>query len=107
MTSGTFPGQRKFPVSLFRGSHRSSSGEQGFRPRGTDFPARGLETQSGAGVVRQGWGAAKRLASPSVPNFKWGALAWLGVKEGSLQFMGFAGGLERQASRGWETQKPE
>lgn len=43
MTSGTFSGQRKFPVSLFKGSHGPlKSAVLGI---GTDFPADGQETE--------------------------------------------------------------
>lgn len=82
MTSRTFSGQRKFPVSLFKGSHGPlKSAVLGI---GTDFPADGQETEcqaEGAVVMK----AVQMLGSMSVPNFMWGALAGLEIKKRSLQ----------------------
>lgn len=89
MTSGTFPGQRKFPVSLFKGSQGPA---QENRVSGREAQASLLMGRRGRVRLVVEWGAAKRLVSTSVPNFIWGTLAWLEVKKGSLQFMAFPGG---------------
>lgn len=89
MTSRTFPGQRKFPVSLFKGSHQPA-GENRVSGREAQISLPEGRRHRVRLVVE--WGAAKRLVSTSVPNFIWGALAWLEVRKGSLQFMVFAGG---------------
>lgn len=47
MTSGIFPGQRKFPVSLFKGSHRPA--QENLVSGTADFPAGGQQRQSTAG----------------------------------------------------------
>lgn len=56
---------------------------------GTDFPTGG---RSGSGVGGAGGtGSCQLHVSTAVPNFIWGALAWLEVKKGSLQFMALVG----------------
>lgn len=65
MTSRTFPGQRKFPVSLFKGScgpfRRAVSGIR------THLPAGRQERQSQAGGVGRGVGSCPALGARLSP----------------------------------------
>lgn len=81
MTSGTFPGQRKFPVSLFKGSQ--STQESKVWGIGTDVPA-----GHSRGTVRSQWCSGEgELAGcePTSPSFHLGSTGGVASRKGSLR----------------------
>lgn len=97
MRSTSFPGQKRVPVLLLKGSHRP------LRRARTEAQIVLLVARRG----RAGWELSRGDGEPPSclgaclpPHFMWGAFAWLNVNKGSLQLMVFRGVRSQTAGIG-------